>query len=403
MSRSQVALRKNIDIKKAVRQALADLGGMERFVRPGDVVLISPNLAVPIEPGSGIVTNPEVIVAVIEAARAAGAGKVRVAESAICGVNAGEVMEQLGVVKPLEAAGAEVLNLDDGQTETVTLEVPRGKLLKELTVYRPARECDLLISVPVMKTHIYAGVSLGMKNLKGTLPDEQKKIFHRIGIEEKSDEEFELDRCIADMMTVHHPGLTVMDASTAQEGFKVGLGVGGNSVKMDMVVAGQDYVSVDAVATHLMGFDPLEIEHIRYCQELGLGTADLERIQVLGDDPAALRRSFQPAVPGEIGDFANVEVIEGGSCSGCSFAVRWTLSAFTPEQIAQWGDCVFWVGSELDFNPDKKGRQVMIGTCACKAAQGEAIKIAGCPPPFFYIRDKLTQKLMDQTGTSCRC
>lgn len=394
MERSRVAIRRNKDIRLAVKTALADLGGMEAFVQPGRTVLISPNYAVPIPPGSGAVTNPEVVLAVIEAALEAGAGKVIVAESAICGLNAGEIMAKLGLTEVFTRAGAEVLNLDAKGIEKVTLAVPGASLLEELQVLKPALECDLLVSVPVMKTHIYAGVSLGMKNLKGTLPDAQKKLFHRVGVETKSDEPFELDRCIAEMMSVHHPGLTIIDGSVAQEGFKAGMGVAGSEVQMDLVLAGSDFVAVDALAAHLMGFDPLEINHIRYCAEDGLGRADLGRMNILGDDPDSLRRKFQPAVPGEIADFSNLEVIEGGSCSGCSFAVRWTLGAWPQEEIETWPESVFWVGDGFKFDPKADGKQVMIGSCACKVGGDEALKIKGCPPPFFYIKERLTAELI---------
>ena len=394
MGDGRVAIRKNDDIQTAVHQALADLGGMGRFVKPGDRVVISPNYAVPIEPGDGAVTNPEVVLAVIQAALEAGAGQVAVAESAICGLNAGEIMDRLGLTERFRAAGAVVINLDSGEVEKTTIPVPRGKLIKKLKVFRPALDCDLLISIPVMKTHIYAGVSLGMKNLKGTLPDEQKKLFHRVGVDEKSDEDHELDRCIADMMTVHHPGLTVIDASVAQEGFKAGMGVAGSAVEMNLVLAGSDFVAVDAVAADLMGFDPFEINHIRYCVETGLGRADVAELELLGDDPGPLMRRFQPAVPGEIGDFSNITVIEGGSCSGCSFAVRWTLNAWPAEQIETWDQSVFWVGDELTPVEPLPGKQIMIGTCACRIGDDKSIKIKGCPPPFFYIKERLTEEII---------
>jgi len=389
--RARVAVRRGDRAKDIIPEALQLLGGLRNVIKPGDTVLVSPNYCGPAKVNSGTITNPEVVVGVIEAAREAGAGKVVVAESSIVGFDAGEVMAQLGVQRIFEEAGAEVLNLDRDQRDYIEKKVTRGKLIKKLKIFRPAVECDVLISVPVLKTHIFAGVSLGMKNLKGTLPDAQKKIFHRVGARKESDEPFELDRCISDMMTVHHPAFTIIDATVGQEGFVAGSEVAGSAVEMNTVVAGADFVAVDAVGAYLMGWDPMQINHIRYCHEMGLGVGDLGSIEILGERLDDVRREFKPAIPGELGEYDNVTVFEGGSCSGCSFAIRWTLDAFTPEEIEKWGETVFFVGSDTEV-PDKiDGKAFLLGKCACRLPIPNAVKVRGCPPPFFHIVNELKQ------------
>jgi uncharacterized protein (DUF362 family) len=391
MKRGDVAIQRGKKITQTVKRTLQLLGGLGRVIRNGDRVVISPNYGVPMKSDSGATTNPEVVVSVIEAAKEAGAKKVIVGESSVVGFDAGKVMAELGVQRMFEQAGAEVLNFDEDQKNVVEKKIPRGKLLKKIKIFRPAAECDVLISVPVLKTHIYAGVSLGMKNLKGTLPDAQKKLFHRVGARKKTDEQFELDRCISDMMIVHHPDFTVIDGMIGQEGFVLGQGVCGTAVKMNTIIAGTDFVAVDAVGAYIMGFDPLKINHIRYCSEMGLGEADLTKIAVLGEDLDAIRREFRPAIPGELGTYENVRVIEGGSCSGCSLAIRWALNAFEPEKIHKWDKAVFFVGSEIE-PPDKiDGRPFLIGKCACRQPIENAVKVTGCPPPFFHIVDEINQ------------
>jgi len=396
MAKVKIALRRGKNVKKTVKRALQDLGGLEAIVRRSDVVLISPNYAVPTKWDTGATTNPEVVLAVIEAAKATGVRKVLVAESSVVGFNAGEIMSQLGVQKIFEKAGAEVLNLDEDQKNVIRKKVPRGKLLKSISIFRPAVECDVLISVPVLKTHIYTGVTLGMKNLKGTLPDFQKKLFHRIGAKKKTDEQFELDRCISDMMTIHHPHLTVIDGIVGQEGFVSGDGVCGTAVKMNTIVAGADFVATDAVGAYIMGFDPIQINHIRYCHEMVLGEGNPNNIFILGENKDDVRHEFRPAIPGELGRHKNVTVIEGGSCSGCSFAMRWTMNAFKPEQIKKWGKTTFFVGSDIELTEEIEGKPFLIGKCACKLTIKSALKIEGCPPPFFHIIDELKK-----TGRLC--
>jgi uncharacterized protein (DUF362 family) len=389
MKKAEVAIQRGENVTETVMNTISLLGGLGNVIRKGDTVLIKPNYAVPMGSDTGATTNPEVVVGVIEAARKAGARKVIVAESSIVGFDAGKIMAELGVKETFEEAGANVLNLDDNGNDVVERKVPRGKLLKKIKIFKPAVECDVLISVPVLKTHIFTGVSLGMKNVKGTLPDAQKKVFHRIGVRKKIGEPFELDRCIADMMTVHHPDFTVIDGIVGQEGFVPGSGVCGTPVRMNTIIAGTDFVAVDAVGAYLMGMDPLQVNHIRYSHEMGLGEASVEKLRILGEHPGAVRRKFCPAIPGEVGTYENLTVVEGGSCSGCSFALRWTLNSFTPPEIGKWGKTVFFVGSPSEPADEIEGKPFLVGKCACKLLVKNGIKVTGCPPPGWHVIEQL--------------
>ena len=389
MKNAEVAIGRGEDIIETVNRTLNLLGGLRNVIKKGERVLINPNIGVPMGSDTGATTNPQVVVGVIEAAKEAGAREIIVAESSVVGFDAGKVMAELGVKEMFEKAGGRVLNLDEDQNDVLERKVPRGNLLKRIKIFRRVAECDVLISVPVLKTHIYTGVSLGMKNVKGTLPDAQKKVFHRVGARKETEESFELDRCIADMMTVHHPDLTVIDGIVGQEGFVPGTGVCGTPVKMNTIIAGGDFVAVDSLGAYIMGMDPLQVNHIRYSHEMGLGEANLEKITVLGEHPDTVRREFRPAIPGEIGNYENVAVKEGGSCSGCSFAIRWTLNAFKPPQIRKWDRTVFFVGSDIEPLEEIEGKPFLIGKCACKLPIRNVIKIPGCPPPFWYVISQL--------------
>jgi uncharacterized protein (DUF362 family) len=389
MKNREVAIQRGENVPETVRNTIALLGGLGHFIRKGDTVLVKPNYAVPMTSETGATTNPEVVVGVIEAVKETGAGEIIVAESSIVGFDAGKIMEELGVTELFEEAGARVLTLDKNRDNVVERKVPRGKLLKNVRIFKPVVDCDVLISVPVLKTHIYTGVSLGMKNVKGTLPDAQKKVFHRVGVRKKTGEPFELDRCIADMMTIHHPDFTLIDGTVGQEGFVPGSGVCGTPVRMNAIIAGTDFVAVDAVGAYVMGMEPLQVNHIRYSHEMGLGEANVQKLRILGEQPGAVRRKFRPAVPGEIGAYQNLTVVEGGSCSGCSFALRWTLSSFTRSQIGKWEKTVFFVGSPSKPAHEIEGKPFLIGKCACEIPVKNAVKVTGCPPPGWHVIEQL--------------
>ncbi len=393
MNSPVVSIQCGLNPADTVKRALALQGGFVRLVRPGATVLIKPNYGVPVSWEAGATTHPDVVVGLIEAARTAGAGRITVAESAIVGFDAGRVMTELGVWQRFERAGARVVNLDEAPDDFVEKKIPAGKLLKRIKIFRQALECDVLVSVPVLKTHIYTTVSLGIKNLKGTLPDAQKKIMHRIGARKKQSDLFELDRSIADMMTVHSPDLTVIDATVGQEGFVQNAGICGNPVPLNSVLVGTDFVATDAVGAAMMGFDPLEVNHLRYCREMDLGRADIDHIQIVGEDLNVLRRPFRPAVPGELGDYEHLVVKEGGSCSGCSVAIRCALNSFAPQQLETWRPAVIHVGSCRDDTGASGGRKVFIGKCACRFAVRGDEKITGCPPPFTYVANRLSRAL----------
>lgn len=389
-SNPKVALRRGHGAGDNVRAALAELGGLAQYIERGQHVLIKPNLSVPLAHNTGATTNPEVVVTLIESALEAGAGLVTVGESSVCGFDAGRVMDELRLTAVFRSAGARVVNLDDPDTEILEIPVPAGQILNRLRVFRPALECDFLISVPVLKTHIYTTVSLGMKNLKGTLPDEQKKFFHRIGVRGKRKGGAELDCCIAEMMMVHHPDFTVIDGMTGQEGYKPGPGICGSPVQMNTIIAGSDYVAVDAVGALVMGMDPGQIEHIKYSSEYGLGEMDIGRISIMGDHLDEIQRDFRPAEPGDLGIDSDIRLIEGGSCSGCSFAVRYLCAGLDQRQLNMLKQHILVVGMDACVKPASDSEQhLYIGNCAGSSVSDESRKISGCPPPLFYLKQKL--------------
>ena len=126
MKKSEVAMQRGDAPKETVARTLRLLGGLEGVIAKGDTVLISPNYCGPVKWDTGTTTNPEVVVGVIEAAKEAGAEEVIVAESAMVGLDAGEVMRELGVQEVLEKAGSRVLNLDMDPSDFIEIIVSRG-------------------------------------------------------------------------------------------------------------------------------------------------------------------------------------------------------------------------------------------------------------------------------------
>lgn len=264
-----------------VKRAIDLLGGMERFVSPGDKVLVKPNICAAKSSDTGAVTDPELVAEVCRLAAAEGA-EVAVGESPIHPFRSSRVFPRAGYGDFRERYGFPLIDLDEA--EKVEIRIPEGVAVKQEVIAKPVLDCDVLINMPVMKTHLQTVVSLGLKNLKGVVPTKDKLIIHLNG----------LDQGIVDLNTVIRSHLVVVDALIGMEG---GLGpTNGRPVRVGAIVAGDNVVEVDATCARIMGLDPRMVAHIRLAAERGLGR--MEGFQILGEGIEAVRRDFElPAHP----------------------------------------------------------------------------------------------------------
>jgi len=387
-SKSEVSVVRGSDIERSVRKALDLIGGIQRIVKPGARVLIKPNFGVNVSAGTGVITDPGVVEVMVKICKEANPGRLMVGESTVVGFNTAHVFEALALDGRFERLGAELINLDED--EIVERSVPNGIVLKKVRMYRTAYESDVIISVPTMKTHILTGVSLGLKNMKGILPDEMKKIMHRIGVKKRV-QEYELEHAIADLNSVKPPAMTLIDGFIANEGYEPGTpGIGGTPVKFDTVVTGFDPVAVDAVGAYLMGFDPLDVRHIVNAQNREIGLAHMDRIEVLGGRIEDLRREFKrPSTNGIVFDFKEIMIRAGKGCSGCREAALIGLSGMKESELETIGRAVMVIGSNVDLAEEIEGKRIfLVGNCTLKSGlKGE--RIEGCPPPGIYVKNCL--------------
>jgi uncharacterized protein (DUF362 family) len=254
-------------IERLAREALSHLGGMERFVRPGQTVLIKPNLTVFRLAKDGCTTDPRLVAALVRLAQAAGAGRVQVGECSSCGQVTREMMETTGLGRLAEQAGAELVYFDE--VEQVEVDVPRGKLIHRIPVPRPLLEADVVIDCPKLKTHFLDPVTGAIKNWGGAARQDTMHRLHRDRVEET----------VADLMSVTRPDLVVMDAIVAGEGNGP---VANRPRFVGCVVASDDPVAHDVIAAELAGFDGESMRFPRAAASRGVGIGERGRIDVLG-------------------------------------------------------------------------------------------------------------------------
>ena len=386
----RVGIAKGKDVVKAVRQAVSLAGGLDQRISPDSRVLIKPNLSVALPARSGVTTDPRVVIALIHLVREASAREILVGESAVVGFDAGEIFDALKVRSLFEKAGARVVNLD--QDQPVEVKVPRGEVLKKVKIWRTAYESDVIISVPKMKTHFQTGVTLSLKNMKGTVTDESKRIIHRIGVPVKKQEEYGLDQGIVDLNTVISADLAVIDATVSLEGFVPGPRLVGNPVRMDTIIAGFDPVAADAVGCRVIGLDPQEVRHIRLAYERKMGRMLPQEIEVKGRSIQSVLHPLKTEVPEVAQVHKNISIIEGRGCSGCTVTNCMALSFYSPEAAESLGRVTLVVGDTTSKDYRGEGQCFFIGNCAIRSNKGsEGAKIGGCPPPGVWIRRSINE------------
>jgi uncharacterized protein (DUF362 family) len=266
-----------VDLIAAVRQAV-DLCGLD--VRDKSV-LLKPNL-VEYSPLRPINTDPRVVLALIEVLRSKGAKEVVVGEGAGHRRDTELMVEATGLGDILRKERVEFvdLNLDDVVRRPLVSEFSG---LPEFYFPKALLKADLVISMPKLKTHHWAGATLGLKNLYGCIPGAvygwPKNILHWCGIPE----------CIVDIGAALRPGFTLVDGIVAMEGDGP---IHGTAKPMGILIAGTDPVAVDATCVRLMGLEP---EALPYLAATGrfLGNVKEEKIHQRGETLAAHTQNFE--------------------------------------------------------------------------------------------------------------
>ncbi len=264
----QVAQRKGADIPLLIDQTLAAIGGIGRFVKTGDKVVVKPNIGWDRTVEQGANTHPEVVKAVIEHCLEAGAAKVQVFDNTCndprrCYVNSGiqTAVESLGSDR------ARVEHMDRRAYQKVAIK--QGRELDRWEFYRPAIEADRFINIPVAKDHSISTLTLAMKNIMGVIGGDRGRLHRRIG------------ESVTDINMVIHSDLTIIDAT------RILLANGPQGGRLSDVewrntlIASSDIVAADAVATTLFGYQPEDIPTVVSGARRGLGVMDLARMQMV--------------------------------------------------------------------------------------------------------------------------
>ena len=262
---SVVAIAEGNDHAQVTRNAIAALGGMKRFVKSGDVVVVKPNMGWDRNSQQAANTNPIVVRAVVEEALKAGAKKVKVFDRTCnderrCYVNSGMVEALKGM------KNVELKYIEKERFRKVAL---RGKVLSEWELYDEALNADVFINVPVAKHHGLTKVTAGLKNVMGVMGGNRGAIHKNI------------DEALSDVNSVLKSRLIVVDATRVLTAHGP---QGGNlsDVKvLNKVLASTDIVAIDAYAATLLGHKPEDISVTVAAHQRGLGEINLKKVRLV--------------------------------------------------------------------------------------------------------------------------
>jgi len=263
-----VIVAKGKDYAALVATAIAKLGGIEQFVRPGNKVVVKPNIGWDRSPEQAANTHPDVVAAIAKLCLGANAASVQIFDRT-CN-DARRCYANSGIHAAIEAINdprVTCSHIED--RKFIPVKIERGKAITEWQLYKDAVEADCYINVPIAKHHGLSKLTLGMKNVMGVIGGQRGNIHQGIG------------QKLADLNTVIRPKLTIIDATRIllRNGPQ-----GGNLADvqvLDTIIASTDPVAADAYATTLFGMKPEQIASTVAAYEMGLGEMDLSKISIV--------------------------------------------------------------------------------------------------------------------------
>jgi uncharacterized protein (DUF362 family) len=254
------AVARNPKPEEAIMEAIAALGGMDKFVKQGDRVLIKVNICGGVPEIKGTYTSTDVAGVIVDMVKASG-GEPTIADADMIWTKFWRAAEDSGWKEWAREKGVKLVNLSE--TKIVRFDFGKNSALGMERVSKELIDADVIISLPTMKTHLLTGVTLAMKNMYGTFPEVDKAKYHKKRIED----------VIYEVNSAFRPTLTVIDGSIGGEAIGP---LSCRPVNFQTIITSGDVVSADSIASQLMGYNPLDITHIQMASAHGLGNADVK-------------------------------------------------------------------------------------------------------------------------------
>lgn len=297
-------------IDYATSKAIELIGGINEVAKGKNRILLKPNL---VNTNPSDTTNPKVVEALAKLMKnagkevcigEAGAASIRNINTSVKGYVCrtknvdilkalqDDIFKSTGYDDLSKRFGIPLENLHVGNL--VKMKVSDNFVFKEIYVHKTMSDVDLVCSVPMMKTHGLATVTLALKNIglggyPGMMYGTVRSLVHQEGIKV---EPTGTSAITIDMVKANKLGLSVIDATTAMEGQGPSVSRGGRLVNMNLIIASKNALAADMVAANIMGFDPMEIDTFKWAWRAGMNPLNLNDIQIVGEKIGKVRQQF---------------------------------------------------------------------------------------------------------------
>ncbi len=365
------------DVERAVRDAVKLAGGFDELIGPESRVLVKPNQCKPSPRHSGCMTDADVVEAVTKLVLERNPKSVVIGDGAIAGYDFGgfstqESFDSSGVTDVASRLGVELRNLN--KDTAVEVQIPDGLVMKNVRIAKTALDSDVIISIPVIKSHIRTHATLALKNMKGVMPGSEKRKSHALG----------LDQAIVDLCTAVRPTYAIVDATVGMEGLWQ---YPDDTKEMGLVIAGSDALYVDIVAAALMDIDPSQIMHLQYMAQKEGKTGTLDAVELVGEDLASNRQHFVTGFEVFQSRYPEVDIRQGESaCSGCTNEL---VSAITYMKKAGYAEQMEGLTVVIGNATDVPTGEKVVALGRCSAGVGAPTHVRGCPPKEDAMIDAL--------------
>ncbi len=331
------------DAKKAVKEALNLIGGLEKIMAPGNRVLLKPNVLAIRPPEDAVTTHPAVVAAMCELVLEAGGIPVIGDGSGIVkpgSTTTSQAFKASGIEKVASDHGVELLNFET--SGFVEVDVPGTKQFSHLHISKAVLEADVIISLPKLKTHELTLYTGAVKNFFGTTPQKTRKQAHFL------EDRTRFGEAVIDIYSAVKPQLAVMDGIVGMEGNGPS---NGTSIFAGVIMASYDCVALDIVASKLIGIDPLKVPTNRVALARGFGTehpeivgTPMEKVKVKFKNPEGGSTAYIPAFLMRIlrRQLAVKPIINTSNCAFCKACVS-NCSVHAIEEV----------GKSLKINEEK--------------------------------------------------
>ncbi len=325
--------------------------GLAESIDPGKTVLIKPNLVVAKPSSSGATTDPELVGAVIEYLQDNGIKNITIAESAWVGESTAKAFRVCGYEDISRRYGVSLVDLKKDRTVTLR----SGHY--EIAVAETVLNAGYLVNMPVLKAHCQTKLTCALKNLKGCIPDGEKRRFHTLGLHEP----------IARLNMLLKTHFIIVDGIAGDLTFEEG----GNPVEMNRIIAGYDPVLVDAYTARLIGYEPEEIPYIGLAEKFGVGSVGAGRAAITELNKAE-KIAAKFTVPPKIKHLARL-VEEKNACSACYGSLLHALARLDEKGKLRDAHRKILIGQ--GYRGISTGG-IGVGTCTAKCG----CSLPGCPP-----------------------